>query len=137
MSREAQLVESERQLLAAQQEIARLNARGQTLEEFFALADRVAGALDVLREARGLPTRDDRWTAPGSVPAEVHADPSLSRAAVVATDYGFRVSAPVTNKGAVQWTPEELARKEALRAKQAATLPTDPVMDALEADDEA
>ena len=39
---------------------------------------------------------------------------------------------PVTNKGAVQWTPDELARKEALRAKQAATLPTDPVMDALE-----
>ena len=45
-------------------------------------------------------------------------------------------AAPVTNKGAIQWTPEELARKDALRQKQAETAPVDPVMAAMEASDE-
>ena len=103
-----------------------------TLEEFFALADRVAGALDVLREARGLPTLTmpvDSGAKPfpqSHVGAEIRYVPSNHER------IGGPFVQPVTNKGAVQWTPEELARKDALRAKQAATLPTDPVMDALE-----
>ena len=100
-----------------------------TLEEFFALADRVAGALNVLREARGeVPIAPKVRLTTDDLPFIQN----KARLEDARRDGPF--VQPVTNKGAVQWTPEELARKEALRAKQAATLPTDPVMDALEAE---
>ena len=101
-----------------------------TLEEFFALADRVAGALNVLREARGQPSREFERRNPPE--ARVTEPQTMLQKLHVA---GAAIYGPVaTNKGAIEWTPEELARKDALRMRQAATLPTDPVMDALEAE---
>ena len=97
-----------------------------TLEEFFALADRVAGALNVLREARG--------EAPVRVVETLPSGRVVDKTSLFEREHPAR--APVTNKGAIQWTPEEIARKEALRQKQAETMPVDPVMAAMEASDE-
>ena len=139
--------------------------RGQSLEEFFALADRVAGALNVLREARGdapraLHPADDRPPrckipmcgrdalpcndslclvhTPGRTTPVVERtySPHIKEGQTLVLEVD-KFRPVVTNKGVTAWTPEELARKEALRVKQAATLPTDPVMDALEASDDA
>ena len=143
--------------------VAEAARRGQTLEEFFALADRVAGALNVLREARGdapraLHPADDRARrckipmcgrdalpcndslclvhTPGRTAPVVERtySPHIKEGQTLVLEVD-KFRPVVTNKGVTAWTPEELARKADLRAKQAATLPTDPVMDALEADD--
>ena len=106
-----------------------------TLEEFFALADRVAGALNVLREARGLTAMH----SPISVPSQWTNDIAHGPPPVITYTPAPPVALvrPVTNKGAIQWTPKELARKEDLRQKQAETMPVDPVMAAMEASDDS